>query len=82
MQKEKRFSVGDTVTYKTNRSYYYGGMAPTKLEQKIVGYGDYNTIKECYAITVTHDGNGYLMLESEFEEYDNVTKEVSNYSIF
>ena len=80
--REKKFNVGDTVTYKQLSKYFFGGQPPKDLKQTIISYGSYVSGIGCYEICVTHDTGPYSMLEKEFEEYDAMPTEVSNYSVF
>ena len=80
--KEKRFQVGDKVTYKdTNElpdeKYYYGGDNQKGFVGTITEYLEFQEELNCYKIEVTQEYevfNNYSMLESEFEEYDDVQK--------
>lgn len=88
MEEKQRFKTGDIVTYKRPENcfggrYRYGGVAPLDPIQKILSYLHYEPSRKCWKISVRHsDGGSYNMLEDEFEEYDQIPKEVSNYSIF
>jgi len=80
--KEKRFKVGDIVTYKstkdcvgrygTKEQYYYSGYDQGGFVGKIVSYSFYDEKMGCWKIRVTikEQGYNYTMLESEFLEYD------------
>ncbi len=80
MKNEKRFKVGDKVTYKdikgcvnsngTKGWYYNGGDDQGGYVGRIVRYSAYNEDMGCWLITVTTKGSLYHMLESEFLEYD------------
>ena len=87
--KEKRFNIGDNVTYKSRKDctsdggakgfYYHGGNDYGGFVGEIRDYYDYNEEKDCYNISVTIKGvDSYEMLESEFLEYDKpvVTNEL------
>ena len=89
--KEKRFNVGDKITYKSNKDcvsssgnkgfYYIGGVDQCGFIGKITGYEHYNKEMGCWMIRVT-SGNPrcdvFCMLECEFLEYDKpvVTNEL------
>jgi hypothetical protein len=80
--KEKRFNIGDTVTFKNNfdcvspsrvNTYYWGGTNRGGLRGVIVRYNDYINDVGCYTIHVSFRENHlyeYMMLESEFLEYN------------
>lgn len=80
--KEKRFRVGDTVTFKNDfecisptgrNTYYWGGVNCGGLRGEIVKYEDYIDEVGCYTIHVLFSGTEsyqYMMLESEFLEYN------------
>lgn len=77
--KEKRFQVGDKVTYKdTNElpdeKYYYSGNNQKGFVGTIITYLEFKEELNCYKIEVTQEYKNfnYSMLESEFEEYDVV----------
>ncbi len=78
MKEEKRFKVGDHVTYKShkdcyNSDYCYGGGDNGGYVGVITDYKHFNYNKSCWEISVTYlDGENYAftMLESEFVEYD------------
>ena len=77
MEKEKRFKVGDHVTYKSvkdchNGDYCYGGGDHGGYVGRITSYDTFNSINRCWEIEVTYLGENYTftMLESEFVEYD------------
>ena len=76
-QKERRFKVGDKVTYKKSRDcvdgvYYHGGNNKGGYVGTVIKVGDFKVDRDCYSISVTinEDGSCYGMLESEFVEYD------------
>ena len=74
--KEKRFKVGDKVTYKSKDEcigghYEYGGSDMAGLLGTIVEYLEYEPENNCYKIKVTAKHGNYGMLESEFKEWDN-----------
>ena len=80
--KEKRFQVGDKVTYKDtdklpNEKYYYGGDNQKGFVGTITEYLEFQEELNCYKIEVTqeYEDFNYSMLESEFVEYDVVQKE-------
>ena len=88
--KEKRFRVGDTVTYLKRPDdefgYRFGGVCQGGLKGEIEEYYGGITVNGCYAILVTvpsMPGHSYKMLESEFEEYNNPVgpQSLDNYSI-
>lgn len=78
---EKRFNVGDKVTYKDwyvlpKGAYEYGGKNQKGYVGEITKYLNFNSEKDCWTIRVTSilDHN-FIMLETEFEEYDSVLNE-------
>ena len=84
--KEKRFKIGDKVTYKSKKDcvdyygdkgyYYEDGEDQDGYVGQITHYFDYNEDMDCWKIHVrTRYGFSYSMLESEFLEYD---KSVTN----
>jgi hypothetical protein len=81
MERLQRFKVGDKVTYKSNKNetkkiddsqgYYLGGKDQDGYVGTILGYVDFNSIKDCWEIDVTStDSGSYVMLETDFLEYD------------
>jgi len=89
MKKEKRFKVGDNITYKDIKGcvhkygvkgyYYNGGKEQGGFIGEITDYGSYIEDMDCWDIIVTiKDGGRYNMLECEFLEYDKpvVTNEL------
>jgi len=86
--KEKRFNVGDKITYKSDKDcthkfgyegYYHGGDYQGGFVGEILGYHSYNEDNGCWEILVTTKNRGrYNMLECEFLEYDKpvVTNEL------
>jgi hypothetical protein len=83
---EKRFSVGQKVTYKPDsslpRGYRYGGKDQGGFVGEIKGYVEFVSDYNCYKISVTEKGGGvYSMLESEFEEYLDPTFTAKKVSI-
>jgi hypothetical protein len=92
METEKRFNVGDEVTYLSfkdcpSKRYAHGGTDRGGGKGEVYKYSRYNADHDCWAIVVSlPDSNElhYHMLESEFEEYLNqVNPEVlSNYLIY
>lgn len=76
--KPQRFKVGDRVTYKSylqcGGKYYYDGEDQKGFVGEINSYDYYVEEKGCYKIYVrTSTGGTYMMLESEFCEYDGST---------
>jgi hypothetical protein len=75
-QPEKKFEVGDKVTYKSHsdlrRAYRFGGGNFGGKEATVLGYLDYDSEYKCYKITVTVPSStlNFSMLECEFYEYD------------
>ena len=82
--KDKRFKVGDKVTYKnkkdctrsdvngTKGGYYLGGVDCGGFVGEIISYGGYYESMGCWMIVVTNNegySKKYNMLESEFLEY-------------
>lgn len=73
---EKKFKVGDKVTYKSHsdlgRVYRFGGGDFGGKEATVLGYLDYDSEYKCYKITVTVPSStlNFSMLECEFHEYD------------
>ena len=87
MEKEKRFKIGDKITYKPMKdcthydgrknSYYFGGNEQEGHVGKIVNYLSYVEYKECWRIHVTTIKSGsYGMLECEFIEYTKPTQDL------
>ena len=78
--KEQKFKFGDKVTYKSKYDsitksgdvgYYLGGKDQDGYVGTILGYMDFNSIKDCWEIDVTStDFGSYVMLETDFLEYD------------
>jgi hypothetical protein len=70
---EKRFTVGQKVTYKPESSlngYRYGGIDQGGFVGEIKNYLEFTSDHNCYKIIVTEkEGGTYSMLESEFEDY-------------
>lgn len=86
MKREPRFKIGDKVTYKkfkecrksngVDYGYYFGGIDHGGFVGEIINNeGYYNEEKNCYQISVSTKISSatFVMLESEFEEYDVVT---------
>jgi hypothetical protein len=87
--KEKRFRVGDTVTFKNDfeciypdgrNTYYWGGDNYGGVRGVIVRYNDYTHDVDCYTIHVSfmfseNQSYVYMMLESEFLEYNQKEKQ-------
>ncbi len=76
-QPEKKFAVGDKVTYKSHsdlgRVYCFGGGDQGKKEGTVLAYLEFQPEYNCYKIKVTTPhGTEYGMLESEFYEYDTL----------
>lgn len=74
---EKKFAVGDKVTYKSHsdlgRVYRFGGGDQGKKEGTVLAYLEFQPEYDCYKIKVTTPhGTEYGMLESEFYEYDTL----------
>lgn len=84
-ERKRKFKVGDIVTYKSKdvlpgNEYYFGGESESPVG-KIKKYSNYSSVHKCYQIIVSHLKNfrgEFTMLESEFEEFDNI----SNYEIY
>ena len=79
MEKEKRFNVGDKVTYKNQDDcpkgkYRYGGINQGGYVGTIQEYSEYQEEYSCWRIEVSSNGesalSSYSMLEDEFIEYD------------
>lgn len=78
--KERRFNVGDKVTYKKlddcrhkdgNPGYYYGGDEQGGFVGTVTEVRYYNERHDCYKIEVTSRNDwSFTMLEREFLEYD------------
>jgi hypothetical protein len=71
---EKRFTVGQKVTYKSTsslgRDYKFGGEDHGGFVGEIVEYREFLSDRNCYKIRVTSkDPTSYTMLEDEFEDY-------------
>lgn len=81
--KQPVFKVGDLVTYKyskdcPNNKYYYGGECHGGWRGKVISIASWKSDKNCYDIIVTTKTESeYVMVESEFLEYDEAisTKE-------
>jgi hypothetical protein len=76
-QPEKKFAVGDKVTYKLHSEldggYRFGGGDQGKKEGTVLAYLEFQPDYNCYKIKVTTPhGTDYGMLESEFYEYDTL----------
>ena len=77
MTPDRKFNVGDKVTYKSkdqfpDGKYEYGGVNQGGYVGKITSYLDFQPSKDCWKISVTtSNGCDFNMLESEFEEYDS-----------
>jgi hypothetical protein len=75
---EKKFAVGDKVTYKSHsdlgRGYRFGGGNFGGEKANVVAYLDYDSEYNCYKINVTVPGSSLIfsMLECEFYEYDTL----------
>lgn len=74
---EKKFAVGDKVTYKSEsdlgRQYRFGGGDQGKKEGTVLAYLEFQPDYNCYKIKVTTlHGTDYSMLECEFYEYDTL----------
>ena len=81
--KERKFKIGDKITYKSNHlcnwqysdehgEYYWGGDNQEGYVGTITNYNSYIESKDCYKIEVTaKDRDTYTMLECEFKEYDH-----------
>jgi hypothetical protein len=83
---EKRFSVGQKVTYKSDsslpRGYRYGGEDQGGFVGEIKNYVEFVSDYNCYKIGVTEKkGSVYSMLESEFEDYLDPTFTAKKVSI-
>jgi len=73
---QPKFYVGKPVTYKKfidcGGNYYYSGEDKGGFVGTITSYDHFVEEKNCYRINVTTPmGHTYMMLESEFEEYDS-----------
>lgn len=76
-QPEKKFAVGDKVTYKLHSDigggYRFGGGDQGKKEGTVLAYLEFQPDYNCYKIKVTTlHGTDYSMLECEFYEYDTL----------
>jgi hypothetical protein len=82
-QPKPSFKVGDFVTFKSAKNcknsqgrvkYWFGGNDQAGIYQSIREYLDYIPEAGCYKISVFINDNdrSYSMLESEFEEYDQI----------
>lgn len=88
MSDKRQFAIGQHLTYKDPETleggkYYYKGENQEGFIGKLVDYRKYNADKKCWDILVTYKNqvndrgsNGYLMLESEFEEYSEIYDEL------
>ncbi len=87
--KDKRFKVGDYVTYKYEKDcrnttkgsgiYRYGGNCQGCFQGKITSYSDFNAGESCWEMSVTtRDDSSYTMLEQEFMEYDNAPEDAED----
>lgn len=76
---EQKFKEGDKITYKSRKdcggSYNHGGDEHGGFVGTITRYNGYNPKHNCYSLSVTSKSVTYLMLESEFEEYDLTSKD-------
>jgi hypothetical protein len=81
MKNEKRFKLGDNITYKSKNDcvdeygdkgrYHYDGDDQDGFVGEVLKYDYYKEEKDCWKIYVTTKGGGlYYMLECEFLEYD------------
>lgn len=92
MEKEKRFKIGDKITYKPMKdcthydgrknSYYFGGNEQEGHVGEILNYLSYVEDKQCWRIVVSNRQGVYSMLESEFENYDNQPKSQDLFPIY
>lgn len=76
-QPEKKFAVGDKVTYKLHSDigggYRFGGGDQGKKGGTVLAYLEFQPDYDCYKIKVTTlHGTDYSMLECEFYEYDTL----------
>ena len=77
MQEEKKFNVGDKVTYKnrddcSGQYYHFGGDDQGGYVGTISCYNGYHEEFKCWGIEVsTNDDETYSMLECEFVEHDS-----------
>jgi hypothetical protein len=78
-----RFKVGDIATYRLDLTdyHFFGDVCPG-YQGTVEGITGYIEEKDCYRLRVTHrDGGFYAMLESEFEEYEELGKDKNGVSI-
>jgi hypothetical protein len=74
IEQEKRFSAGDTLTYKARpkKGYHHGGDCQAGRKGTLLYFVSYNKLHECWSIEVTvQTGGSYTMLEKDFEEYED-----------
>jgi hypothetical protein len=78
-----RFKIGDKITYKPRSGgYYFGGNEQGEYKGTIKGYEKYRVCEGCFEILVTTKNmDSYLMLESEFVEWDT-PQPIDNYQIY
>ena len=76
---EKRFKVGDQITYKSRKDcggrYKFSGDDHGGFVGTVKRYYRYYEKYNCYSLSVTTRSGSYEMLESEFEEYDLTSKD-------
>lgn len=85
--KEKKFKIGQSVTfkkksecssqYRSSNAYYFGGDDYGGKIGKVTNYKEFVNSRDCYKIEVYPPG--YVMLESEFEEY-NIPEDIKTSS--
>lgn len=77
-QPEKKFAVGDKITYKSHsdlgRGYRFGGGNFGGEKANVVAYLDFDSEYNCYKMNVTVPASSLIfsMLECEFYEYDTL----------
>lgn len=91
--KERRFKIGDKVTYKckddcrsqyndADHEYYWGGCDQYGYVGTVQRCDNYIEDKNCYRLEVTcREDGSYAMLECEFEEYDKKPELLHNFII-
>ena len=91
--KQKRFKVRDNVTYKARvncthqggeiDTYYYGGTDQDGFVGKIISYTGFIEERDCWSLKVSNNYcDSYIMLESEFKEYDSIKESSDLFPIF
>ena len=91
--KKQRFKVRDNVTYKARvncthhggekDTYYYGGTDQDGFVGKIISYNGFIEERDCWSLNASSNhGHSYIMLESEFKEYDSIKESNDLFPIY